>query len=186
MPKQRLRKMLCSLDAPYIARFMRLIETQSKATIGGWGLSYAEENILPIYEKSFADGRPRAALASARDWFAGRIKLPESKERSSKCQTAAKEAAGNPAARAAANASANAALLAHTPLHSLGVIFYGVAAIVYDRVGINETAEVYERLAEDECAKMAAAFRSVAVNEPNPIKINWTSFTGERSLFRRC
>jgi hypothetical protein len=186
VPKSRLRKMLCSLDAPYIARFMRLIETQSKATIGGWGLSYADI-ILPIYEKSFADARPRAALAAARDWFAGRIKLPESKKRSSECQAAVKEAAGSPAAQAAANACANAALLAHTPLHSLGVIFYGTAAIVYDRVGINETAEVYKRLAEDECAKMEAALRSIAVvDEPNPIRIDWSAFTGDRSLFRRC
>jgi hypothetical protein len=59
----KVRKVLCSLDAPYIKNFMRLIETQSKATLGNWGLSYVENSILPIYEKGFADDRPRAALA---------------------------------------------------------------------------------------------------------------------------
>jgi hypothetical protein len=179
----KVRKILCSLDAPYITCFMRLIETQSKATLGNWGLSYAEECILQIYEKGFADNRPRVALASSRDWFAGKIKL---RDMYNECYAAAKEAENNPAAQAAANACANAALLAHTPRHSIGVVLYGVTAIAYDQVGTDEAAETYERLIEDECAKMEAALRAIAVeNEPKPVKINWSTFIGEGSLFRR-
>ncbi|MDR3209454.1 MAG: hypothetical protein LBT36_02360 [Oscillospiraceae bacterium] len=51
------RILLCSPDAPYIARYLRLIETQSKATLGNWGLTCAETRFLPILEKSFADTR---------------------------------------------------------------------------------------------------------------------------------
>ena len=56
----------------------------------------------------------------------------------------------------------------------LGLAFYGAAAIAYDRVGINEKPEVYDQIAAEECAKMEAALRAVAVeDEPNPAKINW-------------
>lgn len=60
---------------------MRLIETQSKATIDGWCVSYAEKHFLPIYEKSFPeDARPTAALNAARDWLDGKVKLPAVKK----------------------------------------------------------------------------------------------------------
>jgi hypothetical protein len=72
-------------------------------------------------------------------------------------------------------------------VHSLGIVFYGAAAIVYDRVGTGEPTETYERLSEGECAKMEATLRSIAIeNEPNPAKIDWRGFTSEKSLFRRC
>jgi hypothetical protein len=55
---------------------MRLIETQSKATLANWALDYAERHYLPIYAAHFPqDSRPREALAAARDWLAGRVKL---------------------------------------------------------------------------------------------------------------
>jgi len=59
-------------------------------------------------------------------------------------------------------------------MHSHGLVFYGTAAIAYDRVGIYEKAEVYERVAAEECTKMEALLRAVAIeNESNPAKLNW-------------
>nr|WP_308623997.1 hypothetical protein [uncultured Eisenbergiella sp.] len=50
----------------------------------------------------------------------------------------------------------------------------GAAAIAYDRVGLEEKLEVYDGIAAQECEKMEAALRAVAVeDEPNPAKINW-------------
>ena len=46
----KLRKMLGSVDNLYIISLMRVIETQSKATLGNWAVSCAEEKFLPIYE----------------------------------------------------------------------------------------------------------------------------------------
>ena len=75
------RKMLGTIEAPYIQSLMRLIETQSKATLANWSLCYAEQEILPIYEKTFPnDGRPKAALMAARDWLDGKMKLPAAKK----------------------------------------------------------------------------------------------------------
>lgn len=53
----KLRKMLGSPDSPYIISLMRLIETQSKHTISCWAVSYAQQVMLPIYEKIGAEIR---------------------------------------------------------------------------------------------------------------------------------
>ena len=174
MPK--LRKMLGAADSPYIVSLMRLIETQSKATIASWCMNYCEEHILPIFEKhSPSDMRPRMAIAASHDWFEGRKKLPEVKSIIlNECHAAARELDDNPAAQAAARACGQAAACFHTPTHSLGLAFYGAAAIAYNRAGLNEKPEIYEQIADGECAKMEAALRAIAVeDEPNPAKINW-------------
>lgn len=172
----KLRKMLGKADSPYIIGLMRLIETQSKITLVNWCLDYAEENILPIYEKHCpGDERPKHALDAAREWLDGKVKLPYVKNIIlNECHAAARELDCDPAAQAAARTIGQAAACIHTPTHSLGLAFYGAAAIAYDRLGVNETAEVYDAVAAEECAKMEAALRSVCVkDEPNPAKINW-------------
>lgn len=174
MPK--LRKMLGAADSPYIVSLMRLIKTQSKATIANWCMDYAQEYILPLYLKNYpGDDRPFMALQASRDWLEGKVKLPYVKHIIlNECHAAAREAADNPAAQAAARACGQAAACFHTPTHSLGLAFYGTAAIAYDRAGLHESPEVYDQIAAEECAKMEAALRRVAVeNEPHPAKINW-------------
>ncbi len=171
------RKMLGAADSPYIISLMRMIETQSKATIASWCMEYAAAHILPIFEKRRpGDGRPRQAIDAARDWFCGKKKLPEVKNIIlNACHAAAREQDADPAAQAAARACGQAAACFHTPTHALGLAFYGTAAIAYDRVGLHEKPEVYDQIAAEECAKMEAALRAVSVeNEPNPAKIKWT------------
>lgn len=170
------RKMLGTADSPAILSLMQLIETQSKATIARWCLDYAETIILPIYQKRRpGDDRPLQSIQAARDWFDGKVKLPQVKDIIlHQCHAAAREAEEDPAAQAAARACGQAASCFHTPTHSLGLAFYGTAAIAYDRVGLHEPPEVYERIAAEECAKMEAALRSIAVEkEPHPAKITW-------------
>jgi hypothetical protein len=172
----KLRKMLGSVDAPYIVSLMRLIETQSKITLALWCIDYAEKNILPIYKKAFPkDSRPLSALNAACGWMAGKVKFPEVKDLIlNACHAAAWEAAEHPAAQAAARTCGQAAACIYTPTHSLGLVFYGAAAVAYDWAGLNEKPEVYDQIAAEECAKMEAALRAIAVkNEPNPAKINW-------------
>ena len=118
-------------------------------------MDYAETHMLPIYLKYYpGDDRPRMALTAARDWFEGRKKLPEVKHIIlNECHAAA---------------------CFHTPTHSLGIAFYGAAAIAYDQVGISEKPEIYEQIAAEECEKMEKALRIVAVeDEQNPAKLNW-------------
>jgi hypothetical protein len=173
MPKPR--KMLSDCDAPYIVSLMRLIETQSKATIADWCVSYAEAHLQPVWEKAFPDdGRPRAALQAARDWLEGKIKLPVAKKFILDAHAAAREAETNPAAQAAARAIGQAASSVHSATHSLGLPLYGSLAIAYGRLGVESPWEERLRLAAEECRKMEAALKAVAVeDEPNPAKVNW-------------
>lgn len=171
----KLRKMLGSADSPYIISLMRVIETQSKVTLANWCLDYVQTYILPIFEGAYPeDGRPREALTAAREWLEGKIKLPAAKEKILAVHAAAREAEGNPAAQAAARAVGQAASTIHAATHSLGIAFYGAAAIAYDRAGTNESPETYDRIAAEECGKMEAALRAVWIEgEMNPAKINW-------------
>ena len=170
-----LRKMLGAADSPYILSLMSLIETQSKTTIGDWCVDYAEKYILNIYEKAFPeDDRLRLAVEAYRSYRKGELKLPELKKAAALTVQAAKEAEKNPAAQAAARTIGQAIGAVYTPTHSLGLAFYGAAAIAYDRVGLEEKPEVYDRIAAQECAKMEEALRACMVeNEKNPAKIKW-------------
>ena len=171
----KLRKMLGAADSPYILSLMSLIETQSKTTIGDWCVDYAEKYILDIYEKAFPeDDRLRLAVEAYRSYRKGELKLPELKKAAALTVQAAKEAEKNPAAQAAARTIGQAIGAVYTPTHSLGLAFYGAAAIAYDRVGLEEKPEVYDRIAAQECAKMEEALRACMVeNEKNPAKIKW-------------
>lgn len=173
---KKLRKMLGDVNAPSTVALMRLIDTQSKATIRNWCIAYAETNILPVFEKHCpSDGRPRNALKSARDYLEGRVKFPVVKNIIlNECHAAARELDANPSAQAAARACGQGSAVVHTLSHSIGVYFYGAAAIAYDRVGLTESDEVYSKIAEEVCADMTAALRAAAVpGEPNPAKIKW-------------
>ena len=173
MPKPR--KMLSDIEAPHIQSLMKLIETQSKTTIANWCVSYAEVHLLPIVERAFPDDpRPRTALEAARDWLAGKIKLPQVKRMVLESHAAAREAEANPAAQAAARAIGQSAATVHTATHSLGLALYGALAVAYDRIGADAGWDSLSQVAADECGKMEAALRAVAVeNEPNPAKIRW-------------
>lgn len=72
--------MLGSPDSPYIISLMRLIETQSKHTISCWAVSYAQQVMLPIYEKSaLKSDCVKSALETAQAYLAKEKKLAEVK-----------------------------------------------------------------------------------------------------------
>ena len=168
--------MLSDINAPYLQSLMGLIETQSKTTLAHWGIDYSREHIVPIYEKAFAgDKRPMNALDAANEWLEGKVKLPYVKNIIlNECHAAAREAEGNSAAQAAARTCGQAAAIIHTPTHSLGLALYGALAIAYDKLGADADWDALVEVAADECIKMEAALRAVAVeDEPKPAKINW-------------
>ena len=175
MKYRKLRKTLGNFQSPYIISLMRLVETQSKKTIIRWCTDYAEKHILPIYEISYPmDIRPRDALNNAIGWLEGRVKFIDAKQSNYDAHAAATEAEGNYSAQAAARAAAHAALTIHVSAHCLGIAFYGTAALAYSQAGINESPEVYDKIAAKECTEMEEALRGIAVsNESNPAKIDW-------------
>jgi hypothetical protein len=155
---------------------MRLIETQSKATVANWTLDYAEQKVLPLFVKHRPnDRRPAHAIAAARAWLADEVKLPYVKDIIlNECHAAARELDDNPVAQAAARAIGQSAGSIHAATHSLGLYFYAAAAIGYDRLGLDARQADYEAVALEVCADYTAALTAIAVeNEPNPAKCKW-------------
>lgn len=171
----KLRKMLGSIDSPYIISLMKLIETQSKSTITLWCMNYAKEHILPIYQNDYpSDTRLEDALNGVYQYLKGELTLSSAKKLISEAQKVAREIDHNPAAQAAARAVAQSTATINTPTSSLSLPFYGSAAIAYNQVGLTQPQEIYDRIAEEEFIKMEQALRIIAVeNEEKPAKINW-------------
>lgn len=128
--------MLGDVNAPSTIALWDLIDTQSKDTIRKWCLGYAEDEMLPIFEKHCpGDTRPRNAVNAARDYLGGKVKFPVVKNIIlNECQAAAHKLDANPIAQAAARAVGQGAAVVHTLTHSLGMYFYATA-VAYDRVG---------------------------------------------------
>lgn len=173
MPKAR--KMLSDWETPYIQSLMKLIETQSKVTLTTWAVDYSEQVILPLWSKCYPDDlRPQDALNAAREWLSGAIKLPHAKSEILSCHAGAREAGANPVAQAAARAIGQCASTIHSARHCIGLAFYGAIAVAYDRLGTDASWGQTEQCAAEECGRMEAALRAVAVeNEPNTAKIDW-------------
>jgi hypothetical protein len=168
--------MLGDVNAPSAVALRNLIDTQSKDTIRKWCLNYAEDKILPIYEKHCpGDSRPRNAVNAARNYIDGKVKFPAVKNIIlNECHAAARELDANPAAQAAARAVGQGTAVVHTLTHSLGLFFYAAAAVAYDRVGLEATDDVYAQIAEEVCLGYMDALQAIAVtNEPNPAKLKW-------------
>jgi hypothetical protein len=175
MPKSP-RKTFGNVNAPSTVALMRLIETQSKTTVANWTLDYAEQKILPLFEKHFPDDkRPAHAISAAREWLDCKVKLPYVKNIIlNECHAAARELDGNPVAQAAARAIGQSAGSIHAAPHSLGLYFYAAAAVAYDRLGLDASDTEYEAVAEEVCADYTAALRAIAMeNEPNPAQCKW-------------
>jgi hypothetical protein len=170
------RKMLGDVNAQSTVALRELIDTQSKDTIRKWCLDYAENKILPIFEKYCpGDGRPRSAIKAAHDYIGGKVKFPVAKNIIlNECHAAACELEASPAAQAAARAIGQGTAVVHTLTHSLGLYFYAAAAVAYDSAGLEAADDEYEKIAEEVCLDYTDALRSVAVeNEPNPAKLKW-------------
>ena len=172
MPKYR--RMLNDWNAPYIQKLIKLMETQSKKTISTWAIDYAEEVLLPIWNKSnSSDRRPQLALDFARKWLDNEVKLPEVKKVILDCHQAAKENE-DPTSQATARAIGQSASTIHAITHASGLVLYGALAVAYDNLGIDTSWEKLEQSAAIECDNMYQALSKVAIeNEPNPAKYNW-------------
>src|ERR1700756_570088 len=91
-----------------------------------WAAACAE-HVLPLFEAvQPADPRPRHAIAQARAWAGGEIRMTPAREAAGHANAAARHLTG--AARHAAYAAAQAAAVAHVAAHELGAAAYAIKA----------------------------------------------------------
>src|SRR5690349_9428503 len=89
-----------------------------------WAAECAE-HVLRLFEKVRPDDeRPRRAIAHARAWTRGEVKMKQARQAAGAANAAARDLAG--AARHAAHAAAQAAVVAHVAEHELGAAAYAI------------------------------------------------------------
>ena len=116
------------------------------------------------------DSRPRMSPPRG---HGSRKQAAAGEERDTACHEARANDA-DPAAQAAARTIGQCAATIHSARHCIGLALYGALAVAYDDLGTKAPWAQLEQRAAEECGRMLAALRAVAVeDEPNPAKINW-------------
>ncbi len=134
-------------DSPCLLPLREMIEEQAHSTLVLWALDCAER-FLWIFEKSCpGDLRPREMLTLCHQWKVGEIKMPLAKQTILQAHRAATQAADFPAAQAAARAVCHACASIHVETHALGLVLYGLTALVYEK-----TPDDVATFADNECA----------------------------------
>jgi hypothetical protein len=88
----------------------------------------AAPSILHLFEQEQpADSRPREAIAAARAWVRGEVKMMHTRALGGHAMGAARPLQG--AARFAAHAAGQAACVAYVPEHDLGAAAYAIRAV---------------------------------------------------------
>lgn len=142
-----MRKVLFLPDSECVQPLRLFVERQSHRTLILWAADCGER-FVDIYEKYFPDDkRSGEALKAAAAWARGEIKMPLARVFILDCHKAAREAEGNPVAQASARAVGHAAATVHTARHALGVVLYGLTALVYA-----EKPSDSEKFAEEQCS----------------------------------
>jgi hypothetical protein len=91
-----------------------------------WAAACAQ-HVLHLFESAIlSDPRPRQAIAHARAWVRGEIRMSRSREAGGHAIAAVRELSG--AARYAAYAAGQAAVVAHVAAHELGAAAYAIKA----------------------------------------------------------
>lgn len=170
----KLRKTLGTIQDEEIITLMHLIETQSSYTITKWCTDYAKEIYLPIFNKYYSCNALIPALDAACSYTRKEISKKEARSIIKEADEAIIMAKDNPVALSAARAITQACASCYTPTCSLGMVFYGLACVVYDKVGLNEESSYYDELAKEEGQNLINALKKIYKDhEENPAKINW-------------
>ncbi|HKV32520.1 MAG TPA: hypothetical protein VJT14_16065 [Candidatus Dormibacteraeota bacterium] len=91
-----------------------------------WAATCAE-HVLHLFESAQPlDPRPRQAIAQARAWVRGEIRMSQAREAAGHANAAARDLKG--AARHAGHAAGQAAAVAHVAAHELGAAAYAIKA----------------------------------------------------------
>lgn len=140
-----------------------------------WAAACAE-HVLPLFEQvQPADPRPRQAIAQARAWVRGEVKMMEARAAAGHANAAARDL--GPAAKYAAYAAGQAAAVAHVAAHELGAAAYAIRAARATAPGPGG-----ERAGQRECQwqrdQLPAEIRDLVLDDQRLRNdICWSAFT---------
>lgn len=140
---KRKNQILFSKDSLLLTELCQLIAQANRRALILWALELAEETVLQLTERYPEDLRPGEAIAAARAWAAGEIKMPIAKRAILNCHAMAKELTA-PADIARCHAVGQACSVVHTAGHALGYPMYELTAIVLEQ-GLDDCRESVEQ-----------------------------------------
>ena len=128
---RRKNQILFSKDSLLLNDLCQLIAQANRRALILWALELAEETAQMLEKRYPEDHRPWDAIAAARAWAAGEIKMPIAKRAILNCHTMAKELT-DPADVARCHAVGQACSVVHTAGHAMGYPMYELTAMVLD------------------------------------------------------
>jgi hypothetical protein len=123
------RKILFDKDHPFLTPLALGLAQANRRAVVLWALDLAQEAVEQLRAQLPHETRPAQALAQARRWAAGEIRMPEAQAAILDCHRAAKTLS-DPAQAALCHAVGQACATVHTPGHALGFPVYELTAIV--------------------------------------------------------
>lgn len=138
------RKILFSREDECLLLLGALLQEQTRRTVALWAFALAEETVSALEKKHPGERRPREALAAARMWAAGEIKMPAAQRAILDCHALARELA-DPADAARCHAVGQALSVVHTPRHAMGYPIYDLTAAALEE-GLSQKS----RLAQED------------------------------------
>ena len=139
---KRHNQILFSKESLLLDNLRHLIWQSNRRALILWALELAEETARELAEKYPKDRPPREAIAAAKAWAAGEIKMPIAKKAILNCHAMAKELTV-PADIARCHAVGQACSVVHTAGHALGYPVYELTAIVLE-LGLDDCRDAVE------------------------------------------
>lgn len=123
------RQILFSKEDACIRELQQLLDGRSRQVTVSWALDLAEETAAHLAEKYPEDPRAEEAVAMARLWAMGEIKMPAAKRAILACHAAAKEIS-SPEDIAHYHAVGQACGTVHANGHAIGYPIYDLTALI--------------------------------------------------------
>lgn len=130
---RRKDQILFAPDSPLLQDLATALAGQSRRAVTLWALEQAGRVALQLAEKYPDLSCPMDAVAAARAWAAGQIRMPQAKRAILACHAMAKDLPEDPAAAARCHAVAQGCSTVHTTGHALGLPIYEMTALVYEQ-----------------------------------------------------
>lgn len=128
---KRKNQILFAKDSEYLQGLTLLFQKQNHRVMTLWAFDFAAESVAKIEEKYPEEQRPREALAAARDWAAGKIKMRWVQRKILDCHAFAREIEQKEDI-AICHAVGQACAVVHTAGHAIGYPLYDLTAIIID------------------------------------------------------
>ncbi|MGI5894809.1 MAG: putative immunity protein [Candidatus Merdivicinus sp.] len=126
---KRRNQILFSKDSDILRELSEMLSAQNRRVVVLWALEGAEKLKDLLAEKYPEDDRPTAAIAAARLWATGKIRMPLAKQDILRCHAMAKDLSSQEDI-ALCHAIGQACSTIHTVRHALGLPIYELTFLV--------------------------------------------------------